>query len=171
MFDLASLRPLTVDLPPIVILSTLDFGGAGIAALRLHQGLLAAGADVKMLVVTKQSKEPTVGELSVDGDSLDDRISAGWAKALHDYPARPKGAAMFSTAEAPFNFADLDLVKNAGLVNLHWCAGMLPWPAAGANLRGKPLVWTLHDKNPFTGGCHCVRDCERWRQGGCRECP
>ncbi|MBP5232976.1 MAG: hypothetical protein J6333_06165 [Planctomycetes bacterium] len=52
MPDMTSLRPLTADLPPIVILSSLDFGGAGVAAFRLHQGILAAGADVKVVVIS-----------------------------------------------------------------------------------------------------------------------
>ena len=55
MPDMTSLRPLTADLPPIVILSSFDAGGAGVAALRLHQGLVAAGADVKMVVILKKS--------------------------------------------------------------------------------------------------------------------
>jgi glycosyltransferase involved in cell wall biosynthesis len=33
-----------------------------------------------------------------------------------------------------------------------------------------PLVWTLHDANPFTGGCHYPGACPRFN-GGCGECP
>ena len=33
-----------------------------------------------------------------------------------------------------------------------------------------PLVWTLHDINPFTGGCHYTAGCERFT-GACGACP
>jgi len=171
MPDMTSLRPLTADLPPIVILSSLDFGGAGVAALRLHQGLVAAGANVKMVVIRKGSFENTVGELTANGTPLAEPAQADWISALKDHPQRQAGTELFSTVTAPVNAAALEVVKNAGLVNLHWCAGMLPWPAAGANLRGKPLVWTLHDMNPFTGCCHYAGACERWRLEGCQQCP
>ena len=34
---------------------------------------------------------------------------------------------------------------------------------------GKPVVWTLHDTWPFTGGCHHSVDCEKFHSdcGGC----
>ncbi len=34
----------------------------------------------------------------------------------------------------------------------------------------KPLVWTLHDCSPFTGGCISPVDCERYKKG-CGRCP
>ena len=171
MFALASLRPLTADLPPIVILSSLDIGGAGIAALRLHQGLVAAGANVKMVVLSKTSSDAKVGELKVGDGSLWKQAVAAWAQVARDYPASAAWQEPFTTVAAPFNVAELDLVQNAGLVNLHWCAGMLPWPKTGAGLQGKPLVWTLHDMHPFTGCCHYVGTCEKWRREGCQKCP
>jgi glycosyltransferase involved in cell wall biosynthesis len=33
-----------------------------------------------------------------------------------------------------------------------------------------PLVWTLHDMNPFTGGCHYSAGCERFATA-CGACP
>lgn len=36
-----------------------------------------------------------------------------------------------------------------------------------------PVVWTMHDCWPFTGGCfHFVGNgCEKWKDGGCHSCP
>lgn len=36
--------------------------------------------------------------------------------------------------------------------------------------RLKPVVWTIHDCSPFTGGCLYPMDCERYQQG-CGRCP
>jgi glycosyltransferase involved in cell wall biosynthesis len=55
------------------------------------------------------------------------------------------------------------------IVHLHWIGdGFVPvrWLESIA----KPLVWTMHDMWPFTGGCHYSRDCER-HQAGCGACP
>jgi glycosyltransferase involved in cell wall biosynthesis len=37
-------------------------------------------------------------------------------------------------------------------------------------LPDKPMVWTLHDMNPFTGGCHYNCGCERYLEA-CGSCP
>jgi glycosyltransferase involved in cell wall biosynthesis len=34
----------------------------------------------------------------------------------------------------------------------------------------RPIIWTLHDSWPFTGGCHIPYDCDRYRQI-CGDCP
>jgi glycosyltransferase involved in cell wall biosynthesis len=35
---------------------------------------------------------------------------------------------------------------------------------------GKPVVWTLHDMWPFTGGCHYSASCEKYKTD-CARCP
>ena len=56
-------------------------------------------------------------------------------------------------------------------MHLHWVAGLLDhrafFAALGAN---RPLVWTLHDMGPFTGGCHYAGECERFTRR-CGRCP
>jgi len=55
------------------------------------------------------------------------------------------------------------------IVHLHWVgAGYLPVQAL-KQFRC-PIVWTLRDMWPMTGGCHYTAGCERYR-GACGECP
>ncbi|MDP1561956.1 MAG: glycosyltransferase [Pirellulaceae bacterium] len=57
------------------------------------------------------------------------------------------------------------------ILNLHWAAFAFDYPSFFASLPKKmPIVWTLHDQNPYTGGCHFVTGCERFQQG-CGQCP
>lgn len=57
------------------------------------------------------------------------------------------------------------------LLHLHWTAFALDWPSFFRSLpRRLPIVWTLHDQNPYTGGCHFTTGCERFRTG-CGQCP
>lgn len=44
----------------IVLLNALDYGGAGAAALRLHQSLLDLGADSTLLVLDRTTRVPRV---------------------------------------------------------------------------------------------------------------
>lgn len=59
----------------------------------------------------------------------------------------------------------------ADVLNLHWVAGWLDYGKFFPSVRqGQPLVWTLHDMAPMTGGCHYPMDCARFT-AGCGACP
>ena len=52
--------------------------------------------------------------------------------------------------------------SEADLVHLHWIN------AGGLSIEdisniAKPIVWTMHDNWVFTGGCHVMWDCERYK--------
>jgi glycosyltransferase involved in cell wall biosynthesis len=58
---------------------------------------------------------------------------------------------------------------NPDIINLHWvCNGYLQIETLSKF--NKPLVWTLHDMWPFTGGCDYIRDCENFKES-CGNCP
>jgi glycosyltransferase involved in cell wall biosynthesis len=57
------------------------------------------------------------------------------------------------------------------VVNLHWIAGFVDYQAFFAAVpQHTPVIWTLHDMNPFTGGCHYDHGCNRYTNG-CGSCP
>lgn len=60
-------------------------------------------------------------------------------------------------------------VPDSDVYHLHWVNGVMDLTKAKA-LRAKPVVWTLHDMNPFTGGCHHAFSCEGFTSG-CAQCP
>jgi glycosyltransferase involved in cell wall biosynthesis len=57
------------------------------------------------------------------------------------------------------------------VLNVHWIAGFVSHAEVVhyAQYVG-PAVWTLHDLNPFTGGCHFPGACNNYREG-CGCCP
>jgi len=62
------------------------------------------------------------------------------------------------------------LVQQADIIHLHWVSeGFLNYPSFFSTVR-KKIVWTLHDMNPFTGGCHHSDDCMKF-MSECRHCP
>jgi glycosyltransferase involved in cell wall biosynthesis len=57
------------------------------------------------------------------------------------------------------------------LVHLHWTSEMIDYPSFFKSLpKHVPVVWTCHDMNPFTGGCHYTWGCEGFEKQ-CQHCP
>jgi glycosyltransferase involved in cell wall biosynthesis len=57
------------------------------------------------------------------------------------------------------------------VLHLHWIAKFIDYPSFFASLpKGMPVVWTLHDMAPMTGGCHYTMGCEAFATQ-CRCCP
>jgi glycosyltransferase involved in cell wall biosynthesis len=54
------------------------------------------------------------------------------------------------------------------VVHLHWVAGFLS-PNTIEKINS-PIVWTLHDMWPLTGGCHYAKNCNRFSHH-CEHCP
>lgn len=57
------------------------------------------------------------------------------------------------------------------IIHLHWIAEWIDYDSFFTSLPPKTkVVWTLHDMNPFTGGCHYSWDCDKYKQE-CTHCP
>jgi glycosyltransferase involved in cell wall biosynthesis len=152
-----------------LLLSASDIeGGAACAAYRLHRGLQAVGVDSQMLVQTKHSDDSTVlGPLM--------KLAKGIAKlkpTLDSLPLqfwRNRDRTAYSIQWLPSTVSPRAVNPYSDIINLHWvCEGYLQVEAI-ARL-GKPLVWTLHDMWPFTGGCHYSQGCDRYTNS-CGACP
>jgi glycosyltransferase involved in cell wall biosynthesis len=168
----------------VVQLCMQDFGGAGKAAYRLNKGLQSIGVDSTMLVLNKKSGDPSVKILPVsysggilnalDAPAYNSPVwneqTNKWHTLLSNYPNRPPGLEMFTDAESTVR---LDLIREIGeadIINLHWVSGAMDFLNASSALKEKPVVWTLHDMNPFTGGCHYSAGCLKYKHS-CGACP
>lgn len=159
----------------IVHLCSMDFGGAGKAAYRLHKGLQEIGVDSTMIVMCKKTDDDTVqvipSELAGSPDMWWGLLSGVWQASLTRYPFRSPENELFSEFRTLVSPEPLrETIRSADIVNLHWVAGLLDSTTMPRMLRGNKVVWTLHDMNPFTGGCHYAGDCTRFYDG-CGECP
>lgn len=143
-------------------------GGAAIAARRLHDGLLRAGVDTAMLVQDKGTDARTIHAPDsplAKAATKPKPIVATWPLLLY----RRREPAMFSPEWLPDRVPRAVAGLSPDVVNLHWiCNGFVRIESLGRI--GLPLVWTLHDMWPFTGGCHYSGDCARFRER-CGSCP
>lgn len=61
--------------------------------------------------------------------------------------------------------------RGSDIVHLHWTAKLIDYPTFFESIPNDfPIVWTLHDMNPLTGGCHYTAGCEQFVDG-CGNCP
>ncbi len=172
----------------VVHLSTSDRGGAGIAASRLHLSLLDKGVDSWFLTLHKFTDDLPQHVKYLPGDgALFPVIKNGiqkFKRVLRRYrflssrdtrlrkehlTGRKHGFEHFSFPFSDYNLQDHPLVKDADIIHLHWVSdGFLDYGKLFHGLQ-KKIVWTLHDMNPFTGGCHHSDGCLLFRNS-CKPC-
>lgn len=173
----------------VLHISTSDRGGAGIAAVRLHEGLLRNGCDSKLLTLIKHetniqehyvykpedvARFPLLTKLIL----LVKRVLTRF-KIKSDYyrtyrrrmlRGRAQGYDAFSFAISEHRLEKHPLIAEADIIHLHYvCGGFLEFPRFFAKVSQK-VVWTLHDMNPFTGGCHHADECVGYMTD-CSNCP
>ncbi|MCU7505275.1 MAG: glycosyltransferase, partial [Ignavibacteria bacterium] len=154
----------------VVHLSALDSGGAGKAAYRLHCGLLELGVDSKMLVMQKSTKDDSVSAISPRISKAFEGQWERWNSVLRPYRSRPQGLEIFTEFTSGIIWNKLKEIEEADIINLHWAAGMFTAQTAPLFFQNKKLVWTLHDMNAFTGGCHYSASCNKYSVS-CGACP
>ena len=157
----------------ITLVSTQDGrGGASIAAYRLYLGLRQLKQDTHMIVKDKSSNDPNIHEISfkTHQDEMEKRIFDYIHKAEIVRDQTELTNTLFSIPYPGYNISNNGIIRQSEIINLHWVKDFQNIETA-ANLLslGKPVVWTLHDENPYTGGCHYTAGCEEYRKE-CRNC-
>jgi len=141
-------------------------GGAANACLRLHKGLLHNNIDSNVLVKQASKNFEKVHQISITAlqHSLRTKLSKKAKNILGElnlYSEKPDsfisqrsfGLEMFSYPNSDYDLTASALYKEATIINLHWVARFLDY-STFFKKNIKPLVWTLHDQNPFSGGDH-----------------
>ena len=161
-------------------------GGSAVAAQRLHHGLLQAGItsrfwhadDRTELVPPKQQSSYhrlTWGPPSWQSPGMLGQTAIRWSREriLRSFYRRG-GAARPGMYTGPRRSFDTPFVPPAAagvVLHLHWVSRILDYSSFFQSLPPSlPLVWTLHDMQPLTGGCHHAEGCNHFQQS-CGTCP
>lgn len=144
-------------------------GGAARGAYWLHQGLRSLGVD-SLVYTNSQVTHGDTSVVSVSRSKKDKIISIARSQADQAfaslYRGRPSG--MFSAGVMGADFTDSAECREADVVHLHWVNGGFVDMKHLAKLH-KPVVWTMRDMWPMTGGCHYAMGCEKFTTG-CGSC-
>ncbi|CAK8711722.1 Glycosyltransferase [Candidatus Electronema halotolerans] len=145
-------------------------GGAARGAYWLHLGLKRLGVDSKILT----NSFDTLGDKDVItvADSTKNKIKVKFYSHLDALPVslyRNRKEIIFSTGFAGGNIFNTDILKDIDIVHLHWIN------AGFVNIKylsciKKPIVWTMRDMWPMTGGCHYTMGCNSY-SSNCGQCP
>jgi len=153
----------------------MDRGGAAKAAIRLHLGLKSIDVQSKMLVLRRTSSEVDVIRF-IKNNNIFRRAWHKIHKGLISLEfnaynkTSPKRFDMFTDDKTVYKISEHPLVREADVIHLHWIAEMVDYTEFFPKVMNKPIIWTLHDSNPFTGGCHVPGDCTKY-ENGCGACP
>ncbi|MCF8095486.1 MAG: glycosyltransferase family 4 protein [Desulfobacteraceae bacterium] len=145
-------------------------GGAARGAYWLHQGLLKSGVDSRILTNAKGTYgDRTV--VSINGDKKGRLVAMIRQQAESGLQRlyRNRKRVIFSTGLFGYDFTRTNLYKQADIIHLHWICGSMVNIRHLARVK-KPMVWTMRDMWPMTGGCHYTMECENYIYG-CGKCP
>jgi glycosyltransferase involved in cell wall biosynthesis len=160
----------------ILIVNTDDGkGGAATACKRLHIALLQQGFDCKLLVINQTSGLAQTYSFIANETFLNRIIRKIKQRILNfrfrrQYKDKPDGHYLHTPTPSVFDLQNHALYEWADIINLHWVSGFIDFSNFFSNKNIKPVVWTLHDMNPFTGGCHYSENCELFKVD-CMDCP
>ncbi|WP_176132747.1 glycosyltransferase [Salegentibacter holothuriorum] len=156
----------------VLIVNTFDRGGAANACKRLHLGLLEAGVESKVLLKNKQNNwsQSFILPPKSTPPSLNEKLKTKVIRILKGvklYPIKPEKQKpgipflqkrsekleMYSFPHSNYDITQSPLYQQADIINLHWVANFLDYKSFFLK-NTKPVVWTLHDMNPFLGIDH-----------------
>lgn len=142
----------------VVHLNTWNKGGAAAAARRICKAQREQGIDAHFISLhdgehqaeyihcymdfLAQKYNKSIAKLIFQANRIYNQIPTGFDKKL-----------FFNRPETLFRIHQHRLIQEADVIHLHAISKFLDYPSFFKNI-DKPVVWTLHDMNPFSGGKH-----------------
>jgi len=153
----------------VIHLSTEDQYGAGRTAVRISDAVRYQGIDSDVYVIRHgmgsygyEIHRGVYEQIKAVIDIKRDEMKV----------AKYSERALFNPAGGGIDFSKAEFIREADVINLHW-VNYGVWSQKLMCLLAKlkkPIVWTMHDMWPFTGGCHCDENCGRYSKA-CGTCP
>ena len=174
----------TRNLLKVVHINTSLSGGAGKAMLRLHEGLIKLGVDSFILTAASNNYSNSLGIYQLTSNdnlikvsqfsliekiehSIKIRVQKYFKITFHKEEKQLKeefenkhASLDCEIASLPFSNYDIlehPILKDADIIHLHWVSHILNYPSFFKKNQ-KPIIWTLHDMNPFLGLFHYEGD-------------
>ena len=173
----------------VLHISTFTSGGAANSAIRIHETLLKSGVNSFFLTLENSDKKINNilyydGLLKKNQFVLPPLTLKNWflekfskkfskeqmlrklmeeEKSLYTTPIYKNSElnfTLFSYPETIYDITTTSAYKDADIIHLHWVANFIDYPSFFSKI-DKPIIWTLHDENPYLGGFHYQDDVDR----------
>jgi glycosyltransferase involved in cell wall biosynthesis len=146
--------------------------GAGRGARALHEALLCEGVHSHVLGRVESDLPP---EFNATPVSLRHRLPVSLANRWYRWSLRRRygaGLENFHPVSYGLGLHRFPAYRAADIVHIQWANASTFGPAFWRALKHepRPIIWTLRDMWPLTGGCHVAGDCELYTTG-CGRCP
>lgn len=143
-------------------------GGAARGALWLHNAQLSMG--LKSEIIIDSNHNSNQSEIHTNTRNLE-KLSRLVRSKIDRIPNQllNKNNISYSYNLVGRDILNNPIYQNADIIHLHWINnGFLSLHQI--NKMKKPIVWTLRDMWPLTGGCHYTMSCVQYKTG-CGNCP
>jgi len=159
----------TVEMKVVHVFTGPMTDGAARGAYWLHLGLKKLGVDSTILT-SGHSPANDTSIVSLAATFLP-VLRLALLTRLSNLPTRlyrNRQSRLFNTGFLGIDFTRNPSYRDANVVHLHWVNGLVGMRTLRKIV--KPVIWTMRDMWPMTGGCHYAMECERYRDG-CGRCP
>ena len=144
-------------------------GGAARGAYWLHLGLIDLGIDSKIITNSKVNYNDQ-NIISLSKNTKSGILISIMKRKLNNLLVslyRNRKKIIFNTGFDGLDFTTTREYQEADIIHLHWINGFVE--IKHLSKISKPIVWTMRDMWPMTGGCHYTMGCERYKFG-CGKC-
>lgn len=162
------------------LLSTSSSGGAGIAALRLHNSFIAQNIDSTIYFrhLSSQKEKASVRVLpDKQSTSRPERHLSSVLNEVESFYIRqnrtPVSSTIFDLGLADsFDIGEIPYILDSDIINFHWTSGFAGTLSIETlTSQGKAIALTMHDEWFYTGGCHYTAGCNRYKVECNDQCP
>jgi glycosyltransferase involved in cell wall biosynthesis len=149
-------------------------GGAAIAARRSHRALQCEGVNSSMYVKGKSTRDSCINIID-QNQTFRSRLNRFTYRKSSELYRQMNGdtptqrSVYFSDGRASGHTFG-EILTDADVIHLHWITEFIDYATFFSSLPARcPVVWTLHDMNALTGGCHNSDGCSHFKFG-CGNC-
>lgn len=144
-------------------------GGAGVAAKRINESLRETMIESTLFYKNSETIQPPYS-IQVSSNSSLDRIRSV-VLGRNEHRAWSSDGFVTRLKGQGYLFDPKYLLNQYHVINLHWISRWFDLRKFFDGINSStPIIWSLHDLNPATGGCHHPRDCSKYTSD-CSECP
>jgi glycosyltransferase involved in cell wall biosynthesis len=153
----------------IVHITKNSIGGAGWAAQDICDSL--PGSDENQPVIQKFISNSTPDKIMLHKESVrkEDLLMKRFAQIKDSVFISSNRTTEHISLGNPSHY--LNINEKFDIVHLHEVSDFVRFPETFEKMNHNvPIVWTLHDMNPITGGCHYFHGCTKY-ESECLNCP
>lgn len=136
-------------------------GGAAKASYRLYTALKNSNLHINYFVKNKSMNETNIIKLEQSKNNIKN------FESVINFQYINKNRTSITNTLFSFSHNDsiLPNLLDFDIINLHWIEFFLSFENIYTLCKTNiPIVWTLHDMRPFTGGCHYSANCEGFKK-------